>query len=46
MELFTKSDIEVLISLMRTKEVTINMMETPTNNAIPKNEVSPLLEYH
>jgi hypothetical protein len=38
MELFTKVDIELLISRMRTKEVRINMMETATNNEIPKNE--------
>ena len=38
MELFAKVDIELLIMRIRTKEVTINMMETATNNEIPKNE--------
>ena len=39
MELFTKFDIELLIRRMRTKDVIINMMETATNNEIPRNEV-------
>jgi hypothetical protein len=38
MELFTKVDIELLIIRMRTKEVIMNVMETATNNEIPKNE--------